>query len=125
MKDASKNDAWKLSTQDEAGSVLVNGGVIVRDSTQRNCGIFVGLNGKFIMYGGTISNNTAPSGAGVCVMGDVFNLYGGTITGNTATSTATTYAAGGGGVWLSGTKFNMSGGSITGNKAMADGSRST
>ena len=116
VKDASKNDAWKLSTQDEAGSVLVNGGVIVRDSTQRNCGIFVGLNGKFIMYGGTICGNDCSSrGAGVDVERGTFTMYGGAIKGNAAPY--------GGGVFVNDNAvFTMHGGEISENRAILYGS---
>ena len=72
-------------------------------------------NGAFIMYGGSITGNTATNNGGVYVSGGgTFNMLGGEITGNTA--------AGSGGVYVSNGigsigKFTMSGGEISGNTA--------
>ena len=65
--------------------------------------------GTFIMYGGSITGNSATAtGAGVSVWDNcTFNMYGGAITGNSAQE-------GGGGVAAHGT-FNMYGGAITDN----------
>lgn len=87
---------------------LYGGGVSVSD-------------GKFIMNGGTISNNvTGEYGGGVYINGATFKMSGGSITDNTANEDA-------GGVMINtGTQegyidgtFDMSGGSITGNSAKA------
>ncbi|SDA33300.1 Listeria/Bacterioides repeat-containing protein, partial [Ruminococcus sp. YE71] len=92
--------------------------------------LWIGLGATVNMYGGTITGNISPWGAGVWVdardhrpyserNGGTFNMYGGVITGNNATY--------GGGVCVkyhtgnnvtSGTgHFNMYGGTITGNIA--------
>lgn len=68
--------------------------------------------GTFIMYGGSITGNSATAtGAGVSVWDNcTFNMYGGSITGNQAKEK-------GGGVMVNGGAFHMYGGSITGNNS--------
>ena len=75
-------------------------------------------NGRFTMYGGSITGNTTQgqygNGAGVYMKGKgTFNMHGGRITGNTTEDTN----ANGGGVCVNGGTFNMTGGSITNNTA--------
>ncbi|WP_419491300.1 right-handed parallel beta-helix repeat-containing protein [Anaerotruncus massiliensis (ex Liu et al. 2021)] len=106
-----------------SGSVTGNqmGGVIIEGNTH-----------KFILNGGTISDNThgesgltgdsvSGLGGGVCIRatGSSFEMSGGTISGNTASGS-------GGGVYLSATSGSIpscviTGGKITGNQAGADG----
>ena len=91
-------------------------GKVKHTSGVTGCGVYVN-GGKFNLYGGSITKNTAAKGGGVCVVsGGTFNLYdGGTISGNTANST-------GGGVYVAGGTFTMSGGTISGNTTdSADG----
>ena len=83
---------------------------LVEDKTYFGGGVVVDIGATFTMKGGTISNNNAYSGGGVCLLGDsssattTFTMEGGTITGNTTTG------GGGGGVYLgTNTAFNMSG----------------
>ena len=73
--------------------------------------------GKFNLYGGSITKNTAANGGGVYVgEGGTFNMYGtSSITDNTATK-------GGGGVYVSGGTFNMYGGEIAYNKSEGENS---
>ena len=68
--------------------------------------------GTFIMYGGSITGNSATAtGAGVSVWDNcTFNMYGGSITGNQAKEK-------GGRVMVNGGAFHMYGGSITGNNS--------
>ena len=88
------------------------GGCITHSSGKTGHG--VNTSGKFIMYGGTISGNTAEAndvGGGGVIVRDRFTMNGGTISGNkTAGSTF------GGGVYVaSGKTFTMNGGEITQN----------
>lgn len=78
-------------------------------------GVYVGNDGKFIMYDGNISKNEFSfTGAGVCNEGK-FIMCGGSITQNV--SWFNRFDGGiGGGVYNKG-KFTMNGGSITGNTA--------
>ena len=70
--------------------------------------------GKFNLYGGSITKNTADNGGGVKVDGGTFNLYnGGSITNNKAEGKNST----GGGVYVVNGTFTMSGGTISGNTA--------
>jgi len=82
----------------------------------------------FTMNGGTISNNTAATGAGnnrggvgggVAMHGGLFNMHGGTISNNTVTTTGIGANHGGGvamaGGGATGSGFNMTGGIISGN----------
>ncbi|MCL2223529.1 MAG: hypothetical protein FWB96_01020 [Defluviitaleaceae bacterium] len=81
-------------------------------------GVLVQAGGRFTMYGGKISGNTAaPFGGGVEVSGNhaSFIMHGGTISGN--------HAPYGGGVRITGgnSTFNMYGGAITGNTSRFGG----
>jgi hypothetical protein len=72
--------------------------------------------GAFTLKGGSITNNIAPIGGGVCVVFGNFIMNGGIIGGNIATSEDT---GGGGGVWVSGglgtfTKVPAEGGTTSG-----------
>ncbi|GHS88635.1 hypothetical protein FACS189487_07310 [Campylobacterota bacterium] len=72
---------------------------------------------SFIMYGGTITGNTASyvgSGGGVSVYTGSFTMSGGTISGNIAISY-------GGGVYVRSGTFTMSGGTISDNSASTSG----
>ena len=94
--------------QKDTGKVIHNSNI-----TGSGSGVHVKGSGKFYLYGGTITKNTADYGGGVLVTsGTTFNMYGGSITNNTATGS-------GGGVFVSGTnsKFTMTGGTIGGNSA--------
>ena len=90
-------------------------GKVIHNSNRNGSGsgVHVKGSGKFYLYGGTITKNTADYGGGVLVTsGTTFNMYGGSITNNTVTGS-------GGGVFVSGTdsKFTMNGGTIGGNSA--------
>ena len=72
---------------------------------------------NFIMYGGSITDNTTVWNGGGVYVGDSgkFYMHGGTISGNSASSNS---GSSGGGVHISsGSTFTMTGGSITGNNA--------
>ena len=121
IKVAEEVDFTLTDCQDEQGKVThaegMNGkGVWVENALNAGEG--------FVMYGGSISGNTATSfGSGVQVGSKrVFTMYGGTISGNTAQRVGTSGGYGGG-VYISwnanngsGT-FNMYGGSIADNEA--------
>ena len=92
-------------------------GKVIHNSSRSGSGtgVKVELGGKFNLYGGTITNNTADYGGGVLVgSGTTFNMYGGSITNNTADGDE---GYGGGGVCVKGGTFNMHGGTIAANKA--------
>ena len=73
--------------------------------------VYVGLSGKFEMYGGTIAGNeTSGYGGGVYVSSGSFTMHGGTISDNAAGSE-------GGGVRISTGNFTMNGGTISANTA--------
>jgi hypothetical protein len=77
-------------------------------------GVYVG-SGRFVMTGGTISNNTAENGGGVYVRSGSFFMSDGIISGNIAGNQ-------GGGVYWNGDKgFNIVIGTITGNTARNQG----
>ena len=59
--------------------------------------------GRFYMYDGSITNNTADNGGGVYVAGGQFTMYGGEISRNTTTT------GNGGGVYVGGGTFTMKG----------------
>ena len=82
-------------------------GQITHTTDTTGGGVLVKDGGKFYMFGGSITGNSAQWGGGVYVSGD-FNLYGGEITGNEASE--------GGGVYAAGGTFNLYSGSITQNK---------
>ena len=85
-------------------------GKITHAQGGKGCGVQV--NGKFNMYGGSISGNTTNgSGGGVCVSEGTFTMENGTIGGNTA------YGRGGGGVYVYNGTFKMKNGTISGNSA--------
>ena len=93
-------------------------GKVKHTSDGSGCGVYVLGGGKFDLYGGSITKNTAAKGGGVYVSSGEFNMYGGSITGNTAAGST----GNGGGVYVVGdtfTKskgtFTMSGGTISGN----------
>ncbi len=88
------------------------GGVYVGKSTGASTG------GRFHLYGGEISNNSAQHGAGVYV-GDnsTFELYDGTICGNVAEGKYNPVCQGGGVYVDESAAFTMSGGAISDNRA--------
>ena len=90
-----------------------NKGKVTHFSDGTGCGVEVN-GGKFNLYGGSISGNTAAKGGGVYVTGtnSKFNMYGGSITGNTAAGST----GNGGGVYVYEGTFTMSGGTISGNR---------
>ena len=109
---------------DVSGTFNLYDGSIADNDTGRQAnpggGVGVADSGKFHMYGGKITGNTASSGGGVDLSSGTFNMTGGEITGNTAYGTETN---GGGGVRVgSGCTFTMSGNAvISGNKAEGGG----
>jgi len=86
---------------------------ILRGNASSAGGAVLILSGEFVMSGGTITGNSAPTGGGVFLSsspdGGAFTMSGGTITGNSASA--------GAGVFIYGGKFNMNGGTISGNTA--------
>ncbi|GHV75517.1 hypothetical protein AGMMS49942_03380 [Spirochaetia bacterium] len=94
-----------LVKMDETVEFVMYGGTITGNTaTYLGGGVDVG-NGTFTMNGGTISDNTAQSGGGVFVSG-TFTMNGGTISGNTANR--------GGGVFVEWGTFTKTGGTIYG-----------
>lgn len=86
------------------------------DKKYSGSGVSVENNGKFNLYSGTISGNTAQYGGGGGVIvtdGTTFNMYGGSITNNSAQY--------GGGVDNAYGTINMYGGSISNNEATGSG----
>ena len=83
-----------------------NKGEVTHFSDGTGCGVEVN-GGKFNLYGGKITKNTATNGGGVKVTGGTVNMYGGEIANNTANY--------GGGVDVYEGTFTMSGGNITNN----------
>ena len=74
--------------------------------------------GTFNMYGGSITGNTANTGAGVSMYNGTFNMYGGNITGNEAknfTSNSENVGIGGGVYMEQNSTFNMYDGTISNN----------
>ena len=62
-------------------------GQITHATGKTGSGVYVSGNGRFYMYGGSISNNTTnlgDNGGGVYMAGGQFTMYGGSITGNNA-----------------------------------------
>ncbi|GHV90724.1 hypothetical protein AGMMS50268_12270 [Spirochaetia bacterium] len=97
------------------GAVGANRKLILRDAVlkghagaSRSLVSVVISSAEFVMYGGTITGNTAAAGGGVYVDAGTFTMSGGTISGNTA-------KFGGGGVVINGSTFTKTGGTITGN----------
>lgn len=98
----------------DCGTVTMKGGTISGNSTtsKAGAGINVSTNGKLIMSGGKIQNNTsAETGGGICNLGTL-EISGGEISGNT-----TKYS--GGGIYNSaqGKGTTITGGTISGNTA--------
>lgn len=93
-------------------------GIITHADGKKGSGVKVGVYSSFIMYGGSITGNTASNDGGGVNAGakeSSFIMYGGSITGNAATNN-------GGGVNVGATStFTMCGGSITQNSATASG----
>ena len=98
---------------DVSGTFNLYDGSIADNDTGKKAnpggGVAVAASGKFLMYGGKITGNTASSGGGVDLSGGTFNMTGGEITGNTAYGTETN---GGGGVRVSKGTFTMSGNAV-------------
>ncbi|GHV91045.1 hypothetical protein AGMMS50268_15480 [Spirochaetia bacterium] len=104
------------------GAVGENRKLILRDAVlkghagaSRSLVSVVISSAEFVMYGGTITGNTAAAGGGVYVDTGTFTMSGGTISGNTANHSSEGFG-GGVAVMNSGT-FTMSGGTISGNTA--------
>ena len=106
------------------GGLIMNAGASITKNTSTNQqgggGVHVSSFGTFIMYGGTISENTARTAGGVFNEG-TFTMYGGTISGNTAEDRNDTSKGYGGGVVNRGATFTMYGGTIIGNTAERNG----
>ncbi|QUY17886.1 InlB B-repeat-containing protein [Treponema vincentii] len=106
------------------GTLTMSGGTIKENTVGNGAtmwlggggGVYVGATGKFIMKGGTITQNkasgynTSNGGSGVYVKGQ-FTMEGGTIEENKEAYAGGGVLVGGGGV------FNMKGGKITKNKS--------
>lgn len=93
-------------------------GIITHGAGKKGSGVKVGAYSSFIMYGGSITGNTASTNGGGVNAGaydSSFIMYGGSITGNAATTNG-----GGVNVGTNGS-FTMYGGSITQNSAIASG----
>lgn len=101
-----------------SGSITINGSAKIQSNhanSDSGGGIYVSQSSdnkatSLLIWGGTITGNTANYGAGVYGYKTNVSMSGGTISSNTA-------AQAGGGAYLNVVQFNMSGGSITGNKA--------
>ena len=123
LTDCKNNNKAKVTRayNSHGGGVEVNGGKfnlyggsITKNTADNGGGVYVYNSGEFNMYGGSITLNTAAKGGGVKVDGGTFNLYnGGSITNNKAEGKNST----GGGVYVVGSTFTMSGGTISGNTA--------
>ena len=99
----STNDV--LVKVNNAGTLIINEGSTITGNERG--GVYVGVNGIFIMNGGTISSNDSSDGGGVSVVGGTFTMNSGTISNNTSNN--------GGGVYVNNGIFFMNGGSISGN----------
>ena len=98
-------------------------GKITHAASATGRGVYMGTtgsansyNGRFTMYGGSITGNTTQGqygdGAGVYMKGKgTFNMYGGSITGNTTADNN----ANGNGVYVEGGTFNMTGDAVISN----------
>ena len=98
-------------------------GKITHAASATGRGVYMGstgnansYNGRFTMYGGSITGNTTQGqhgdGAGVYIKGKgTFNMYGGSITGNTTADNN----ANGNGVYVEGGTFNMTGDAVISN----------
>ena len=105
----------------------VGSGTITHEGSKTGRGVYVDRVGKFYLYGGTITGNTANgNGGGVFLYcnesSSAFYMYGGAITGNSASGD-------GGGVYVGtyslsngkGATFYLYGGTISGNTATKNG----
>ena len=120
LTDCKNNNKGKVTSAYNGGGVEVNGGKfnlyggsITKNTADNGGGVYVYNSGEFNMYGGSITLNTAAKGGGVKVDGGKFNLYGGEIADNKAEGNNST----GGGVYVVAGTFTMSGGTISGNTA--------
>jgi len=115
----------------ESNGVLKLDGIIVSNGGgSMGGGVFVSVNGWFVMYAGEISGNTVADWGGPTFYGKadgggvynagIFEMSGGTISGNNAVYHGTNNAGYGGGVYNTGT-FSMSGGTISNNYADISG----
>jgi hypothetical protein len=117
------------STQDNSSAIIsISGGTLeLRNGTisgnKGGNGVSVDSSGsKFIMTGGTISDNSDSGyGGGVYIGGGSFTMSGGTISNNSSGDTPKylnlVYGFGGG-VCIDGGSFIMNGGAISGNSAI-------
>ena len=100
-------------------------GQITHATGKTGSGVYVSGNGRFYMYGGSISNNTTnlgDNGGGVYVTGGQFTMYGGSITKNTAEKDSKNKGGNGGGVYVGGGTFDMNGNaSVSDNTATNNG----
>ena len=77
-------------------------------------GVYLGPDGTFTMYDGSISGNSAAEkGGGVYMTRSTFRMLGGSVSGNKAKY--------GGGVYVYSGVFTLSGGSVSGNSSDEDG----
>ena len=77
-------------------------------------GVYLGSDGTFTMYGGSISGNSAAEkGGGVYMADGTFRMLGGSVSGNKAKY--------GGGVYVYSGVFTLSGGTVSGNSSDEDG----
>ena len=103
-----KKDSTKPLVEITNGTVEMNEGAVI---TSNNRGaVYINRNGKFIMNGGTITENACDQLSGVVQVAGIFEMTGGSIYNNDGRgvclySNASTIGT-----------FNMSGGSINGNK---------
>ena len=106
------SDGTGSGVEVNGGKFNLYGGSITKNTADNGGGVYVYNSGEFNMYGGSITLNTAASG-GVKVDGGKFNLYGGEIADNKAEGQNSL----GGGVYVVNGTFTMSGGTISGNTA--------
>ena len=100
-------------------------GQITHATGKTGSGVYVSGNGRFYMYGGSISNNTTnlgDNGGGVYMAGGQFTMYGGSITKNTAKKDSQNNGGTGGGVYVNSGTFDMNGNaSVSDNTATKNG----
>ena len=128
-----KGSAGSLGTVTLNGTFNMTGGTISENAAVSGGGVYVDVNGNFVMSDDAIitANRASYGGGGVYLKkpadtdpeytGGTFTMNGGTISNNTVSSYNFGYASlgngDGGGVWVGDTTtFNMTGGTITGNK---------
>ena len=100
----------ELTVRDALG----NAGKISGGNAQTGGGLCV-MGGSVLLYGGTVTGNTASNGGGIFLFdGASLTLAGGSVSGNTATEY-------GGGVFAYGSTVTMTSGSIEGNSAADNG----